>query len=87
MQHLATSSLEHLAFLISDGSEYNHLCHCPISEMQDTRDEVEISPAVSYEITLVRPSVCLSVCSSVRPSLVFLKIGSLGFSDILHDDS
>ena len=27
-------------------------------------------------------SVCLSVCLSVRPSLDFLKIGSLVFSDI-----
>ena len=33
----------------------------------------------SYQITLVRPYVC--------PSLNFLKIGSLGFSDIVHDDS
>ena len=33
----------------------------------------------SYQITLVRPYVC--------PSLNFLKIGSLGFFDIVHDDS
>ena len=32
-------------------------------------------------------SVCLPVCLSVRPSLNFLKIASLDFSDILHDDS
>ena len=32
-------------------------------------------------------SVCLSVCPSSSPSLIFLKIGSLVFSDIVHDDS
>ena len=32
-------------------------------------------------------SVCPSVYSSVRPLLSFLKIGSLVFSDIIHDDS
>ena len=31
------------------------------------------------------PSVCLSVCLCVQRSLDFLKIGSLLFSDILHD--
>ena len=36
------------------------------------------------EITLVRLSVCPSVCSSFR---LFLKIGSLVFSDTVHDDS
>ena len=44
--------------------------------------------ASSYETTSVRR---LSVCSFVRPlvlpSLTFLKIGSLAFSDIVHDDS
>ena len=48
-----------------------------------------------YEITLVRlpvcPSVRLSVCPSVRlfvrPALNFLKIESLVFFDIVHDDS
>ena len=35
--------------------------------------------AASYEITFVRLSVC--------QSLIFLKIGSLVFSDIVHDDS
>ena len=44
--------------------------------------------ASSYETTSVR---LLSVCSFVRPlvlpSLIFLKIGSLAFSDIVHDDS
>ena len=38
-------------------------------------------------LSSVCPSVCLSVRSSIRPSLDFLKIGSLVFSDILHDDS
>ena len=33
------------------------------------------------------PSVRLSVSPSLRPSLSFLKIGSLVFSDIVHDDS
>ena len=32
-------------------------------------------------------SVYLSVCLSARPSLTFLKIGSLAFSEIVHDDS
>ena len=32
-------------------------------------------------------SVCLSVCPSIRPSLSSLKIWSLVFSDIVHDDS
>ena len=44
---------------------------------------LDVSRTASFdEITLVssvRPSVCLS--------LSFLKIGSLDFSDILHDDS
>ena len=31
--------------------------------------------------------VCLSVCLSFRLSLSFLKIGSLVFSGIVHDDS
>ena len=31
-------------------------------------------------------SICLSVRPSVRPSLSFLKIGSLDCSDIVHDD-
>ena len=35
-----------------------------------------------YKITLVR----LSIRLSVRPSLNFLKIGSLLFSDIVHDE-
>ena len=33
----------------------------------------------TYEITLVRLSIC--------PSLSFLKIGSLVFSDVVHGDS
>ena len=44
---------------------------------------LDISQTVSYEITLVS----LSVCLSVRPSLNFLKTGSLVFCDIVHDDS
>ena len=43
---------------------------------------LDVSWTASYEITLC-PFVCLSVC----PSLNFLKIGSLVFSDIVHDDS
>ena len=43
---------------------------------------LDVSWTASYEITLVRLSVCPSVCSSVRSSLSFLKIGSLAFSDI-----
>ena len=54
-----------------------------------------VSPTVSYEITLFRLSfchsfclsVCPSVCKSVRPSLTFLKIGSLVYSDIVHYNS
>ena len=44
---------------------------------------LDVSRTASYEIILVR----LSVCLSIRPSLNFLKIGSLVFSDIGHDDS
>ena len=40
---------------------------------------LNVSRTASYEITIV--------LLSVRPSLSFLKIGSLVFSDILHDDS
>ena len=43
---------------------------------------LDASRTPSYDVTLVRLS--LPVCSSVRPSLSFLKIGSLFFSDI-HD--
>ena len=44
---------------------------------------LDVSRTAPCEITLVR----LSVCPSVLPSLSFLKIGSLVFSDIVHDDS
>ena len=40
---------------------------------------LDVNWTASYEITLVH--------LSVFPSLTFPKIGSLGFSDILHDDS
>ena len=40
---------------------------------------LDISRTASYETTLAR--------LSVRPSLSFLKVGSLLFSDIVHDDS
>ena len=43
---------------------------------------LDASRTPSYDVTLVRLS--LPVCSSVRPSLSCLKIGSLFFSDI-HD--
>ena len=52
---------------------------------------LEVSRTASYEITVVRLSVCPSVRPSVRlsvrPSLSFLKIESLVFSDIVHNDS
>ena len=38
-------------------------------------------------LSSVGPSVCPSVRLSVRPSLSFLKIGSLVFSNIVHDNS
>ena len=44
---------------------------------------IDISQTASYEIT----PVCLSVRLTICPSLKFLKIGSLAFSDILHDDT
>ena len=44
---------------------------------------LDVSRAESYEITPVR----LSVRLFVRLSLSFLKIRSLVFSDIVHDDS
>ena len=34
-----------------------------------------------------RPMKCNHSCPSVRPSLSFLKIGLLVFSDIVHDNS
>ena len=48
---------------------------------------VDISQTASYEITLAERSVCLYVFPSVRLSLNILMIGSLVFSDIVHDDS
>ena len=44
---------------------------------------LDVSRTVSYEITLIGLSVRLSVPASRN----FLKIGSLVFSDIIHDDS
>ena len=44
---------------------------------------LDVSWTASYEITLVR----LFVRLSVRPSLSFLKIGSLVFSHIVHGGS
>ena len=38
-------------------------------------------------LSSVCPSVPLSVPQSVPPSLSFLKIGSLVFAEIVHDDS
>ena len=54
-----------------------------------------VSQTASFEISLVRPSVCpsvgLSVCLPVYPSihlsLSFLKNKPLVFPDIVHDDS
>ena len=52
---------------------------------------LDISQTASYEITLIRLSVRLSVRQSVSPffgtSLNFLRIESLVFSGIVHDDS
>ena len=59
---------------------------------------LDVSRTASYEITLVHLSISLSlfllssVCPPVRPSVHlsvsnFVKIGSLVFSNILHDDS
>ena len=45
--------------------------------------KLDVSRTASYEITLVR----VSIRPSVRPSLTFLKTGSLVFSDIVHDGS
>ena len=44
---------------------------------------LDVSRTASFETTLVR----LSVRPSLRPSLSFLKIVSLVFSDIVHGDS
>ena len=44
---------------------------------------LDVSRIASNEITLVLLSVCPSVC----PSLSFLKIVSLVFPDVVHDDS
>ena len=48
---------------------------------------LNVSWTASYGITLVCLSLCGSVCLSVFPSLSFLKIGSVVFSDIVHVDS
>ena len=58
--------------------EINLISHCLFWTL-------EVSRTASYEINLVRLSVRLSVHPSVRPWLNFLKIGSLVFSDIVHD--
>ena len=52
---------------------------------------LDISQTASYEITLIRLSVRLSVRISAPPflgsSLSFLRIKSLVFAGIIHDDS
>ena len=48
---------------------------------------LDVSQKASYEIALIHLSVRSSVRLSVRPSLSFLKIGSLVFSDIAYDVS
>ena len=52
---------------------------------------LNVSRTMSYEITPLRLSVPLSaplsVCPSARPSLSFLKIGLILFSDVVHDES
>ena len=47
---------------------------------------VDVSRRASYKITLVGLFVRLFVCPSPPPSLIFLKIGSLVFSNIVNDD-
>ena len=44
---------------------------------------LDVNWTAPYEITLAR----LSICLSVRSSLSFLKIESLAFSNIVHDNS
>ena len=44
---------------------------------------LDVNWTAPYEITLAR----LSIRLSVRPSLSFLKIESLAFSNIVHDNS
>ena len=50
---------------------------------------LDVSHTAPYEITLAPLSICsslsLSIPLSVRPSLSFLKIGSIVISDIVHD--
>ena len=45
----------------------------------------------SYQLKVIGTSVCLAIClsvhPSVQPSLSFLKIRSVIFNDIVHDDS
>ena len=50
---------------------------------QDIFRKLHVSGTASYEITLVHLCICQSVCLS----LSFFKIGSLVFSNIVHDDS
>ena len=47
---------------------------------------LDFSQTASYQITLVRLYVLLSIHLSVRRSLNFLKIGLLVFSDIVRGD-
>ena len=56
-----------------------HYSMCP--------DTVGRSTSVGQRPMKCLSSVCPSVRPSVHPSVNFLKIGSLVFSDTLHDDS
>ena len=61
----------------------------PISDLKMCSNHLmlDISQTTSYEITHVCLTILLSVCLSIRLSLSFLRIGSLVFADIVHDDS
>ena len=51
--------------------------------LRHTSWTLDVSRSASYETNLVYPFIC----PSVSLSLSFLKIVSLAFSDIVHDDS
>ena len=81
---------------------YNHLMLQYLYSYQETQIQKEliwnqllglhhrifdVSQRASYEITLVRLSVCPSIRLSIHLSLSLLKTGSIFSSDFVHHDS
>ena len=83
------------SYLIIIHPKFWNICGVSIFSFNTFYWMFDVSRTASYEIILVHPSICLSIhlsiCLPVRLSdclsLSFLNIGSLVFSDIIHDDS